>query len=403
MKKREVERAEQGAFEVPGFSFGTATAGLKESGAPDIGLIVASRPVAAGGVFTRNRFRAAPVDLAVQRLTAGRLRALVVNSGNANACTGPRGRRDAQAMCVAAAACLGIAPSDVAPASTGLIGAPLAMGKVQRGIRAAARSLRPSGAADFADAIRTTDAFAKIVATTVPGRDGPVRILGIAKGAGMIAPEMATLLVFVLSDADLFPLEARRVARAIAGSSFNELSVDGDTSTNDSLFVLASGAARLRRTGRRLPENFLEAAKQIGRDLAVLVARDGEGATKVVHLEVRGAANEAEARQVARTVSRSTLVKAAFHGADPNWGRIACAIGYSGVAVDPERVSIAIGGVPVFAGGVGVAGSRARARRRMQASEVEVVIELGRGQARAGAITSDLSPAYVKFNSAYST
>jgi glutamate N-acetyltransferase/amino-acid N-acetyltransferase len=400
MKKREADRSEQDAFAVPGFSFGAATAGLKESGASDIGLIVGSRPVAAGGVFTQNRFRAAPVDLAVARLGAGRLRGLVVNSGNANACTGPAGRRDAQAMCAEAAACLGIPTSDVAPASTGLIGASLPMGKLRRGIRAAARDLNPQGAVDFADAIRTTDAFAKIVATTVPGRDGPVQILGIAKGAGMIAPEMATLLVFVLTDADLSPAEARRVAREIAGASFNALSVDGDTSTNDSLFVLASGEARLRR---RLPLNFIEAAKQIGRDLAVLVARDGEGATKVVHLDVQGAASEAEARQVARTVGRSTLVKAAFHGADPNWGRIACAIGYSGVPVDPERVRIAIGGVPVFARGVGIAGSRARARRRMQAAELEVVIHLGRGRARAGAITSDLSPAYVEFNSAYST
>jgi glutamate N-acetyltransferase/amino-acid N-acetyltransferase len=403
MKKQKASATQDDAFEVPGFVFGAAKAGLKDSGAPDLGLIVAAAPVAAGGVFTQNRFRAAPVDLAVQRLGAGRLRALVVNSGNANACTGPRGRRDAQTMCENAASCLGLHATEVAPASTGLIGAPLAMGKVRRGIRAAARSLAPGAAEEFADAIRTTDAFAKIVATTVPGRDGPVRILGIAKGAGMIAPEMATLLVFVLSDADLSPVEARRVARSIAGASFNALSVDGDTSTNDSLFVLGSGKARLRRSGRRLPGNFVEAAMQVGRDLAVMVARDGEGATKVVHLEVQGAASEEEARRVARAVSRSTLVKTAFHGADPNWGRIACAIGYSGVPVDPERVRIAIGGVPGFARGVGVAGTRARARRRMQAEAIEVVIKLGRGRARVSAITSDLSPAYVEFNSAYST
>ena len=195
---------------------------------------------------------------------------------------------------------------------------------------------------------------------------------------------------------------ARRLARLVAGGSFNELSVDGDTSTNDSLFVLASGKTRVARSGG-LAEPFVQAAVQVGRDLATLVAQDGEGSTKVVHLEVASARTESEARRVARTVSRSTLVKTAFHGSDPNWGRIACAIGYSGVPVDPEKVTIAIGGVSVFAKGMGVAGSRARARRHMLGAEVEVRIELGRGRARASTITTDLSPAYVEFNSAYTT
>lgn len=393
----------ESGFEVGGFRFGSATAGLKPSGLTDTALVVADAPVAAGGVFTRNRFRAAPVDLAVERLKAGRLRGLVVNSGNANACTGARGVEDARRMTELAAKAVGAAPEEIAPASTGLIGAPLAMGKLGGGIRRAATALDPAGASGFAEAIRTTDAFAKMVAAPVPAASGDATILGIAKGAGMIAPEMATLLVFVLTDADLRPAEARSLAREIARTSFNGLSVDGDTSTNDALFVLASGAKPLRRRGRGLPANFVETARQVGRDLAVLVARDGEGATRVVRLSVCGAATANEARRVARTVTRSTLVKAAFHGADPNWGRIACAVGYSGVPVDPERVKIAIGGVEVFAGGLGVAGARARARRRMCRDEVEVRIDLGRGKAHASAITSDLSPAYVEFNSAYTT
>jgi glutamate N-acetyltransferase/amino-acid N-acetyltransferase len=403
-KRKTVRRgAEDPAdFVVPGFQFGAATAGLKDSGRSDVGLIVADAPVVAAGVFTQNRFRAAPVALAQERLRSGRLRALLVNSGNANACTGPRGRVDAEKLCAWTAARLDCPPDEVLSASTGLIGAPLPMGKLRVGIRAATASVAPGGAEAFADAVRTTDAFAKIVATTVPGPDGPVRILGIAKGAGMIAPEMATLLVFLLTDADLSATAARKLARLVAGGSFNELSVDGDTSTNDSLFVLASGKTRVARRGG-LPEPFAQAAVQVGRDLATLVAQDGEGSTKVVRLEVGSARTESEARRVARTVSRSTLVKTAFHGSDPNWGRIACAIGYSGVPVDPEKVTIAIGGITVFAGGMGVAGSRARARRHMLGTDVEVQIELGRGRAKTSAITTDLSPAYVEFNSAYTT
>ena len=389
-------------FQVPGFRFGSTTAGLKDSGRSDLGLIVADVPVVAAGVFTRNRFRAAPVELALERLRRGRLRALLVNSGNANACTGDRGRIDAEKLCDWTADRLDCEPQEVLSASTGLIGAPLPMGKLRRGIRAATTALKSDGAESFAEAIQTTDAFSKIVATTVPGPDGPVRILGIAKGAGMIAPEMATLLVFFLTDANLSVTAARQLARRAAGGSFNGLSVDGDTSTNDSLFVLASGQKRLARRGG-MSEAFAEAAVQVGRDLACQVARDGEGATKVVHLEVASARTESEARRVARTVSRSTLVKTAFHGSDPNWGRIACAVGYSGVPVVPEKVTIAIGGVVVFVRGTGVPGSRARARRHMLGPEIEVKIELGRGRARTQAITTDLSPAYVEFNSAYTT
>lgn len=401
-KKREEERFESG-FAVPGFRFGSAVAGLKPSGLPDVGLVLADEPAVAAGVFTRNRFRAAPVELAIERVAAGRVRGLVVNSGNANACTGLRGMKDAVRMTEVAARAVGASPKEILPASTGLIGAPLPMGKLGSGIRRAAAGMAPDGAEGFAEAIRTTDAFPKMVAASFPAKDGEARIVGIAKGAGMIAPEMATLLVFILTDAQITPGEARQLAREIARTSFNGLSVDGDTSTNDSLFVLASGRAPLRRRGRGLPEPFVETARQVGRDLAALVARDGEGATRVVHLEVCGAATEAEARRVARAVTRSTLVKAAFHGADPNWGRIACAVGYSGVPVDPQRVRISIGGVDVFARGTGVAGSRARARTKMCGDDVEVRIELGRGRARSQAITSDLSPAYVEFNSAYTT
>ena len=240
-------------FVVPGFRFGATTAGIKDSGRSDLGLIVADQPIVAAGVFTRNRFRAAPVELAQERLRAGRLRALLVNSGNANACTGSRGRIDAEKLCDWTADRLACPPDEVLSASTGLIGAPLPMGKLRRGIRSVATALDERGAESFAEAIQTTDAFAKIVATTVPGPDGPVRILGIAKGAGMIAPEMATLLVFLLTDADLSATAARQLARRVAGGSFNGLSVDGDTSTNDSLFVLASGKTRAARR-RGLPE-----------------------------------------------------------------------------------------------------------------------------------------------------
>lgn len=390
-------------IEVAGFRFGAAACGIKPSRRPDCGLIVAEEPAAAGAVFTRNRFAAAPVEIGRERLRAGRLQALFVNSGNANACTGRRGLADARRICGLLGREMGVPPGLVAPLSTGVIGVPLPMPKLGRGVVAAVRSARTDGVWRFANAIRTTDAFSKVTTEVVRVGGRRVRVVGIAKGAGMIAPDMATLLVFVLTDARLSPAQARWLAAQVAGGSFNDLTVDGDTSTNDSLYVLASGRAGHGPVRRSQLGGLRDAAVSVGDQLARMVALDGEGATKAVELTVSGARSAADARQVAEAVSRSLLVKTAFHGADPNWGRIACAVGYSRARFEPSRVSIWIDDVQVFRRGAGVAGAAARARRKMLREEFSVRISLGTGLGRARRITSDLSPAYVRFNSAYTT
>ncbi len=393
---------EERPLRVAGFRFGAAACGVKPGRRLDCGLIAADRPVAAAGTFTRNRFRAAPVELAALRLRGGRVQVLVVNSGNANACTGAGGRRAAARVCERAARLLDVAPALVAPASTGIIGVPLPWRRLERGLPRAVRDLAPGGVWRFADAIRTTDAFPKVAARSLrPGTGGPT-MLGIAKGAGMIAPDMATLLVFLLTDARI-DRATLRAATAAATAEFNALTVDGDTSTNDSLFLLASGASGWKPTGPRERGRFLAAVAAVAGDLARQVASDGEGATKLVRVEVHGARTAEEARRVARAVGGSLLVKTALFGGDPNWGRIACAVGYSGARFDPRRVRISVAGVPLFRRGAVVPGARARARRAMRAREICVRIGLGAGAAAARLVTSDLSHAYVELNSAYST
>lgn len=389
---------------VPGFRFGAAACGIKPSRRSDCGVIVADAPAAAGAVFTRNRFAAAPVLVGREKVRSGQLQALFVNSGNANACTGKRGVQDAEATSALVAEHLGMRPSMVAPLSTGVIGVPLPMRKLERGVADAVEDVREDGLWRFARAIRTTDAFSKVASRTARVGGRTVTVAGIAKGAGMIAPDMATLLVFLLTDAKLTAPQARSLARDVARGSFNELSVDGDCSTNDTLFVLASGRAgnRLARGAEEL-KSLRKASVEIGRELATLVALDGEGATKAVSIEVEGASSPAAARRVAEAISRSLLVKTAFHGGDPNWGRIACAAGYSGVPFEPAEVSIWIDDVAVFRRGAGVSGVASKAARRMRNDCFSVRIRVGKGSGAASMITSDLSPAYVRFNSAYTT
>lgn len=401
MKKKVDERG----VRVPGFRFGAASCGIKKSGLADLALAMADRPATVGAAFTRNSFRAAPVDVASERVRRGRLQALVVNSGNANACTGRRGLADARRSCAIAARSLGIDEKLVAPASTGIIGVPLPMGALSAGVDVAATSLDADGLGRFARAIMTSDAYPKIAHTKLSLGRRRVTVAAVAKGAGMICPDMATLLVFFFTDAVLGVREARSLARRICDRSLNALSVDGDTSTNDSLFLLASGDA-----GNSAPapassalRSLEKAVDDLGWQIARLVAADGEGSTKLVTIEVSGAPSVEAARRVARTVGNSSLVKTAFFGSDPNWGRIACAVGYSGVPVEPERVSIRIGDAFVFRRGEGVGAGCEKARIAMKRPEFAVRIDLGRGAAQARYVTGDLSTDYVRFNSAYST
>jgi len=399
------KKVDERGVRVPGFRFGAASCGIKKSGLADLALAMADRPATVGAAFTRNSFRAAPVDVASERVRRGRLQALVVNSGNANACTGRRGLADARRSCAIAARSLGIDEKLVAPASTGIIGVPLPMGALSAGVDVAATSLDADGLGRFARAIMTSDAYPKIAHTKLSLGRRRVTVAAVAKGAGMICPDMATLLVFFFTDAVLGVREARSLARRICDRSLNALSVDGDTSTNDSLFLLASGDA-----GNSAPapassalRSLEKAVDDLGWEIARLVAADGEGSTKLVTIEVSGAPSVEAARRVARTVGNSSLVKTAFFGSDPNWGRIACAVGYSGVPVEPERVSIRIGDAFVFRRGEGVGAGCEKARIAMKRPEFAVRIDLGRGAAQARYVTGDLSTDYVRFNSAYST
>lgn len=392
---------------VPGFLFAGVACGIKASGKSDLALIVSDVPAVAAGVVTRNRVKAAPVQLVIPRLARGRAQAIVINSGNANACTGAAGMKVARAACVQVAEGLGIDEAAVLPCSTGKIGVVLPADPMRRGVAAALAALDDGGFWDAARAIMTTDAFPKVGVRRVRVGGKSVTIAAMAKGAGMIAPDMATLLVAVATDAKIAAPALRTFVRAAVATSFNAISVDGDCSTNDTVLMLANGVAGNRpfapasADGRR----FQAALSGLLAELADMVVADGEGATKRMRITVAGARTVADARRAARAIGESQLVKTALFGGDPNWGRIACAAGYAGVPLDADRLSVTIAGVTVLARGVPASPAVvARAARGMRGDAVDVVVDLvAGGRATASFAASDLTPAYVKFNSDYST
>lgn len=390
-------------MKVAGFRFAGVAAGVKKKGGKDVGLIAADAPVAAAAVFTGNRVKAAPVLLSAAHLRAsrGRLRGVVVNSGNANACTGPAGAADARAMAAAAAAAIGGKPSEQLVASTGVIGQPLPIERVRAGVAAAGAALSPDGFADFADAILTTDRGPKVAQRTVKLGRTAVTLIGCTKGAGMIAPNMATTLSFVCTDAAIAPALLARATRAAVEPTYNSLIVDGDTSTNDTLAVLASGATGPALSGRAVA-GFTAALTELLADLATQLIKDGEGVHHVVTIDVRGAASERAAAAVARRIATSPLVKTAIAGGDPNWGRVLCAIGNAGVAIDPARLGLAIGGVAVVKRGAVAPGyDEAAAAAVMQTPAYTITADLGGGKARARVLACDLSHEYVSINADY--
>jgi glutamate N-acetyltransferase/amino-acid N-acetyltransferase len=393
-----------GILTAAGFRAGSARCGIKAAeGCPDVALIVCDGPAAGAGVFTTNAFAAAPVKWDRNLLPAEDLRAILVNSGNANACTGRAGERDAARSAGLAAGLVGCRPEQVCVASTGIIGHPLPMEKLEAGIRAAHAVLAagPDAARAAELAIMTTDTRPKACAVRTTVNGVPVHVGGMAKGSGMIAPRMATMLAFVTTDAAVAPEVLHPMVREAADRTFNRISVDGDSSTNDSVIVLAGG-----RSGAEVPRSgpaaaaFREALQAVMRELAVMIVRDGEGATKLVLVEVTGAADEQDAERVARAVAESQLVKCAVCGGDPNWGRIVCAAGYSGAKVDPERTSVSIGRVPLFAEGKPTGRD---AGAEMAAEEVHIRVRLGDGPGCARVWTCDLTEQYVRINAHYST
>jgi len=375
-----------------GFTAGAAASGIKPSGRPDLALVRIEPQADWAYVATTNR-AAAPCVLRGRELFAGGggLRALAVNSGNANCATGAEGVRDDRRFAELAAARLGLEPEEVLTASTGVIGVPLPVAKIETRIDAIelGRDLEA-----FAEAILTTDTRVKLSERSLPGG---ARVVGVAKGSGMIHPNMATMLAYLFTDAAVDAGELRGRWPGIVQATFNQVTVDGDTSTNDMAVLFASG-----RAGPVPDGAFWEAVHAVARDLARQIARDGEGAEKLITVRVRGAASEAEARGAARAVAASALWKAAVHGNDPNWGRILVALGYSGARFDPGRVTIRLQGTTIYEGGAvpfnGVALSQA-----MQAEEVVVDVELAAGGGAGEAWGCDLTEGYVKINAEYTT
>lgn len=396
---------EMALIRIPGFKFAGVSCGIKKSKRKDVALIVSDRPATAAALFTTNRVKAAPVIVGMRQIRGGKLQAIVVNSGNANACTGAQGLRDAKAMCREVGAGLGIDSTLVLPSSTGIIGVPLPLHKVRHGIRQAVSSLSTDGFAQAAEAMLTTDRFVKLAAARCVVGGQPVRVAGMVKGAGMISPNMATMLAYVLSDAAVEPECLRFIVRSVADRTFHCVTVDGDMSTNDTVVLLANGVAGnvpVRR-GSKDAAVFEKAVYEVMRKLALKLVEDGEGATKVVEIRVEGARSFAAARRIAFSVANSQLVKTAFFGEDPNFGRIMAAIGYAGVFIDAGRTDVSFNGVTVVRKGVGNTAKEREAARILRRPSFQVKVTLRQGKQAASVWTSDLSHEYVRINSAYRT
>jgi glutamate N-acetyltransferase / amino-acid N-acetyltransferase len=390
-----------------GFSFSSACAGIKASGRPDLALVEACPGTTAAAMFTRNRVVAAPLEVGRASLAAahGRIRAVIVNSGNANCATGKAGIRACQEVCGNLARLLGLSASEIFPSSTGIIGVALPAEKIVSKLPelTAARKATKRGIGDFARAIMTTDTRPKSASASFHSGKSTVNVLGIAKGAGMIHPQLATMLVYLFTDISASSDELKQCLQKICEQTFNCISIDGDTSTNDTVLLLASGRSEVRLKGASVPRDFSSALLQVCESLAEQIIWDGEGVEHVISLSVEEARSRGEARQVAETVAHSLLVKTAWAGADPNWGRILAAAGRSGIALNPAKVSIQIGDQMVCGGGVAYAFDEKRAHKALAQPQCEIRILLGRGRESIRFLTSDLTAEYVRINADYST
>lgn len=386
-----------------GYYAGGIHCGIRKAKA-DLAIVRSAVPASVAGVFTMNKAQAAPIIVDKWQLRHSDVcSAIVVNSGNANACTGERGLNDAWTMVRATAAALGVPEQEVLVSSTGVIGQYLPIDRITDGIAQLAPDISRAGGHESAEAIMTTDTFAKECAVRFILGGVPVTIGAMAKGSGMIAPNMATVLGFVTTDAAIAtPLLARLLSKAIA-CSFNRVSVDGDTSTNDMVIALANGQSGTPAIAEGSEEEtvFYAAFEFVMKKLARMIARDGEGATKLIEVVVRGAASEQEAEIAARAVANSNLVKTAIHGEDANWGRIVAAVGYSGIDFEPERVAIAINDEPVLLPGYQIVLDEARAKVALSAECIVIAIDLLQGDHEATFWTCDLSKQYVHINASY--
>ncbi|HET6463277.1 MAG TPA: bifunctional glutamate N-acetyltransferase/amino-acid acetyltransferase ArgJ [Candidatus Krumholzibacteria bacterium] len=388
-----------------GFLFASGTAGIKTSGRSDVAIIEAPEGATAAAMFTRNRVAAAPVLVGREHLAAsgGRLRAIVVNSGNANCATGAGGRRAAEETCTELAALLGCAPEEILPSSTGIIGVPLPVEKLIGALPRVldTRGAEPTNLIDVARAIMTTDTKLKLSSLQIQIGNHTASVVGVAKGAGMIHPDMATMLVYLFTDAAASPALLERVLHGAVAETFNCISIDGDTSTNDTVVLMASGAADLCASDDE--KEFSQAVTMVCASLAEQIVADGEGVKHLVTLRVEGADSTPDAVLIARTIAHSLLVKTAWAGADPNWGRMLAAAGRAGVAIDAHTIDIWIGSQQVCANGGAVGFDEKKAHEEMSAPAYEISIRVGGGPGSSRVLTTDLTAEYVHINADYST
>ncbi|MBP3690116.1 MAG: bifunctional glutamate N-acetyltransferase/amino-acid acetyltransferase ArgJ [Schwartzia sp.] len=388
-----------------GFKAAGVKAGIKKSGNLDLALIYTEKEAAVAGTFTQNQVAAASVFVSREVVKGGKAHAICANAGCANACTGDEGMNNARAMAKAAADAVGCPANEVIVASTGVIGVQLPMEKVMAGVKAAAAELSEDGSVNAGNAIITTDTYSKACATEVEIGGKKVRFGAIAKGSGMIQPNMATMLCFITTDAAIDQKLLQAALSEIVEVTFNMISIDGDMSTNDMVIVMANGAAGnapITEKGKDY-EIFRDTLKELCTGLSQRIAADGEGATKFLTIRVTGGESFESAKQVGMSVAKSPLVKTAFFGEDPNWGRVICAVGYAGVPIKPEKTVVKFGGIPVYANGVGVSFDEAALRKVMAERDIVIDVELGLGNAEATVWSCDFSYEYVKINGEYHT
>ncbi len=397
-----------------GFRWAAVKAGIKASGRSDLAVAAADKPASAAVMFTGNQVVAAPVMVARRNIvtSAGRVQAVVVNAGNANCATGPAGIEAAEATCRRAAELFGCREEEVFPSSTGIIGVPLPVDKLIAALPNAAQRLSsaPGAAEAFATAILTTDTRMKTAQAAMDAAESAIRIFGCCKGAGMIGPQLgpphATMLVYLFTDLQIDPDALRLLLQPAVERSFNSISVDGDTSTNDTVLLLASGASGVRwdALSRSVQDEFTAELQRVCDELAHAIIDDGEGVTHVVTLEITGAPGDAAAKHIAKAIAHSPLCKTAWSSADPNWGRILAAAGYAGVPFDPSHVSITIGGIVVFKNGMRAdTWDESAVHACMENREYTIAIDLGAGTGRCRFLTCDLTVEYVHINADYST
>lgn len=388
-----------------GFQAATAACGIKTNGQQDVALLVADAICPAAAVFTQNRFCGAPIVVGREHIANHKLRAIVVNSGCANVATGKRGIADARSMCRQVASAIGADPTEILPASTGVIGHFLPMAKLRKGIDAACSSLSRSAKAgkQFAQAILTTDTKMKQAIECVRIGKETVTIAGCCKGSGMIAPNMATMLAYLTTDAGLPGRKLSKLLKVAADATFNRVTVDECESTSDMVVILASGAAA-RLTSKKAEATFADALQAVCESLAYQIAADGEGATRVLEVIVRGAKTAADAHKAARAIAISPLVKTAVHGCDPNWGRIVQALGQTSVAYNPDRVVVRLDHKVLFRKGAPAPGMNLQAlSKMMKRKHVPIIVDLGAGKFNDRVLTCDFSRDYIRINADYHT